>query len=171
METTASAAIIEKINTAKKTAEIIEQHMGKEFFTIEQYRSRMGIENPRSKKIEKMSWNEAKVSLQNLALLGHIEYANSVQENFNKNMFRVRLDNEFVMNHYQKQLDDYWMKLNEAKFAMTVIDGTYKDPIKTDHSKSDQKKESKPVVKKAVKPAAKKVVKKAVKKPANARKR
>lgn len=162
METTVSAAIIEKINTAKKTAEVIEQHMGKEFFTIEQYRSRMGIENPRSKKIEKMSWNEAKVSLQNLALLGHIEYANSVQENFNKNMFRVRLDNEFVLNHYQKQLDEYTMKFNEAKFAMTVINGTYK-PIK--------EVTSKPAVKKVVKPAAKKVVKKAVKKPANARKR
>ena len=171
METNVSAAIIERMEAAKKTAEVIKNEIGAEFFTIEQFRAKMGIQNPRTKKYEKMSWNEAKVTLQNLALLGHIEYANSVQENFNKNMFRVRLDDEFVMNHYQKQLDDYWMKLNEAKFAMTVVDGSYKDPIKTDTKNPNEKKVSKPAVKKIVKPAVKKVIKKAVKKPGNGRKR
>ncbi len=89
-------------NTAHKNALVIaktiEDIMGKDFFTIEQMRKKMVV--TKDKNHSRLSWNDARNYITSIANYGLAEALPAV-----KDCYKIRLDHEFQLNYFDKQID------------------------------------------------------------------
>ncbi|GEM_PF-3938041 len=83
------------IAIAKKILEI----MGNDFFTIDQMRKKMVI-TKNNNHSEKLSWDEARKYLTSIMRYGLAEALPAV-----KDCYKIRLDHEFQLNYFDKQID------------------------------------------------------------------
>jgi len=115
-------------------AEKIQQVMGNDFFTIEQMRKKMFIIGNNNRQI-KLSWNEARNYITSIANYGLVETIPAV-----KDCFKIRLDDDFQLRYFDKQIDIRNNEIADYKKLMQTI---------FDKDKEVPAAKTKPAVKKA----------------------
>lgn len=93
----------------------INEIMGKDFFTIEQMRKKMVITKGNNRS-EKISWNEARNYLTSIMRYGLVEALPAV-----KDCYKIRLDHEFQLNYFDKQIDIRNEEIDTYKKIMQEI--------------------------------------------------
>ncbi|MDO9186943.1 MAG: hypothetical protein Q7W13_13095 [Bacteroidia bacterium] len=91
----------EMYKNAKVVANKILETMGSDFFTIDQMRKKMSItETATNSKPRRLTWSEAKNYISSISKFGLAESLQAV-----KDCYKIRLDDEFQLNYFDKQID------------------------------------------------------------------
>lgn len=108
------------VNTAHTNAianaKIVEETMGKDFFTIDQMRKKMIIKN-NSRYVKPLSGGEARGFILPLIPYGLVEILTAV-----KDCYKIRLDNEYRISYLKNQVDLRKAEINELINLIFEID-------------------------------------------------
>lgn len=125
--------------TALQIAEKIHEIMGSDFFTIDQMRKKMIIPGNNNTQ-KKFSWTEARNYITTIMKFGLAEELPAV-----KDCFKIRLDHEFQLNYFDKQID---FKNEEIKVFKALMQEIFdKDKVTELPAKPVKKTVKKPVKK------------------------